>query len=122
MNNTLVESLLIDSADAHSGGLTDDQEAQIAEDCLEAATKLKYLQAVVKKLLKTADGVPVVPGMTVFWTGEGFSDEKRLQVQSGLVRAVFDKHVNVNGTLRSTHAIYSTQAAALEAIKVNEDG
>ena len=47
--------------------------ACLAQTCAEQAGKIERLQAVVAKLPKTADGVRVVPGMTVYhrdWQGK----------------------------------------------------
>lgn len=38
----------------------------ICEDWLELMAEVEELQAIIAKLPRTADGVPVVPGMTLF--------------------------------------------------------
>lgn len=79
---------------------------------LRLIDEIERLSAIVEKLPKTADGVPVVPGMELFWTGDGFSEEKRQQVQSGLVRGVFGNNVNIGGSAFSPHSRYSTRELA----------
>ena len=65
--------------------------------CDKATEKSKRLQAVVDKLPKTADGVPVVSMMKI-WSQSGYSDTARF--------------IDENGESNRFHGWYSTEAAA----------
>ena len=73
--------------------------------------KIDRLQAIVDKLPKTADGVPITPGMTVwtkYWTGP------RKELVDDLQVFVAEPTIWMNGEA-DTDQLYSTEAAAREA-------
>lgn len=82
---------------------------------LSDLSRLAELEAIVDKLPKTADGVPVMPGMTVFFTtGKGCS-------VNGIVQHVTSACCgNTSGAglhwWRSTSDCYSTREAAEAAM------
>ena len=67
--------------------------------------EIERLTAIIDKLPKTADGVPVVPGMTVYYRGMG-----------GVVQTTNEMCVNAikaaNGFILNPSGCYSTQVAA----------
>ena len=55
--------------------------------CLDGAAAIRELLEVVDKLPKTADGVPVVPGMVTWcWVPEGYIMEAHATMENGPVR------------------------------------
>jgi len=78
---------------------------QAARLLSDAADEIERLQAIIDKLPKTADGVPVVPGMTVYYRGMG-----------GVVQTTNEMCVNAikaaNGFILNPSGCYSTQVAA----------
>ena len=76
------------------------------------------LEAIVAKLAKTADGVPVVPGMDVWGMVHGFTGpvvaRRRVACGNGLA-ALVDK-TPANPHYEPIHRCYSTREAA-EAAK-----
>ena len=79
---------------------------------LAVADEIERLRAIVAKLPKTADGVPVVPGMDVW-----FHFYKNNQPGSATVRSVIARTsvtlCELNGALdREPNELFSTQAAA----------
>jgi hypothetical protein len=83
------------------GPLDDDEYNRGLEDGprLEASARERHLQATVDRLPKTADGVPVVPGMNVFY----LDDEE--VCSAGPIMLDLPKWLAVGDC-------YSTQAAA----------
>jgi hypothetical protein len=93
-----------------------------AKDLAEAQQKLSAAQAIIDRLPKTADGVPVVPGMAAYsiqpppaaptvWDWEVVADDttKLVSLEDG------------QGSSEFTCLLYSTRAAA-EAAKEKANG
>ena len=63
--------------------------------------RIRELEAVVEKLPKTADGVPLVPGMAIWvWTDDGLAED------------VADNAYCCDHDLYPLHDTYSTEQAA----------
>ena len=91
----------------------------------EAAVEIEHLSAIVEKLPKTGDNVPVVPGMVVYCLTGCSIDERTIIGPYGNF-AVLTKEPSGPGwsgghAHRLTNTIYSTREAALAA-KEGEDG
>ena len=80
----------------------------------EAAARLAELDAVVERLPKTADGVPIVPGMTIY-----------KHLPAGFTLSEYLCFEDVGGGLHLLTcgpAFYSTRAAALAASATGKGG
>ena len=77
-------------------------------ECL--ITAFAAAQAVVDKLPKTVDGVPIVPGMTVWPRGDLFIGDE----QGAVVKLILWDDLSGEVELDARHC-YSTEAAALAA-------
>jgi hypothetical protein len=86
-------------------------------DCQQAADELERLQAIVDRLPKTADGVPITPGMVLYdsldvrfnnpWTVTGFKVDR-----NGNLACVFGQ----NGSFDAIcSGYYSTRESAEKA-------
>jgi len=82
--------------------------------------KLATADATIAKLPKTADGVPVVPGIIV-WPLHELEDELGGEIRMGL----YDRNtgdVELDGDTAAFSTCYSTQAAAEAARTEGSDG
>lgn len=75
------------------------------------ANRIAGLEAIVAKLPKTADGVPIAPGDTVWPRGDLFmEDEQGAEIRYSL----YDKTTGDDGDLLPSY-VYSTREAAIAA-------
>ena len=88
------------------------EDLDSAEDILEElADEIERLQAIIDKLPKTADGVPVVPGMRLWSSYNNGRDVTGFSTCDGrLVEIIFK-----DGFDRCTWAHYSTREAVQKA-------
>lgn len=77
----------------------------------EASKRVEGLEGVVSKLPKTADGVPITPGMGVWFPG----DDEPTEVDPG-VGMVYDDETYQH----PAKSVYSTREAALATTKEQE--
>ena len=91
----------------------EEQDAEPAE--------VERLQAVVDKLPKTVDGVPIVPGMTVWRLDHPYLDSPACRGEK--VFEIHVEHVRLNGVggPYHSHELASTREAAVEAGEKGED-
>ena len=95
-------------------------ETMHASEGRELIGEIDRLRAIVDKLPKTADGVPITPGMDVwevipgtgvicYWCGVRIIDEVGIVAENG------------SSTRTTPDRCYSTEAAAIEAQKEQDD-
>lgn len=108
----------IESIKRGLANIADEHKANpVVRDLLWAVNEIERLQAVVDKLPKTADGVTMVEGMTVYCNGivhYANGAKMRLSASKEKLCMTFQKGGDFHGLY------YSTQAAAAASAEVEE--
>ena len=101
------------SGDTHSDSATGEVDAEATDALMvEAADEIERLQATVDWLPKTADGVPIMPGMYLWYAHTSPIDRERCVYGVRCVNVDSRVAHMVGGQDTTTHTFYSTQAAA----------